>query len=107
MVSVCGENLRVNSWVKWISGKFCGEKSDGFKRIILRFSGCSRAVVEKRGCSLEVRMHEGSGGRWCVRERESVGCNGTVANAGGDWGDQGEMQHEGGWQRDKSHRCKM
>ena len=57
MVSVCGENLRVNSWVKWISGKFCGEKSDGFKGIILWFSGCSRAVVEKRGCSLEVRMY--------------------------------------------------
>ena len=85
MVSVCGENLRVNSWVKWISGKFCGEKSDGFKRIILWFSGCSRAVVEKRGCSLEVR-------RDMVCERESrgqVGCNGTVANTGGDRGRPG------------------
>ena len=63
MVSVCGENLRVNSWVKWISGKFCGEKSDGFKRIILWFSGCSRVVVEKRGCFLEVRREK-------VREKE-------------------------------------
>ena len=78
MVSVCGENLRVNSWVKWISGKFCGEKSDGFKRIILWVSGCSRAVVEIRGCFPEVKRE-----RWYVREKEEKCQESALGELGG------------------------